>query len=701
VPMSEPRRARAPWVVWGLEVLLLVPAVVLLVLNGKFSGEPFFTAATLTMIVGYSTVGALVVSRGQSNPVGWLLMTVGVALLLARFSVEYIEYAYVTNPGSLPAGSALAIASISFWLATFVAIILFALVFPTGRVPGPRWRFLPRAIVGLAVAASVAGVLYPGPVDLSLEGVHLVNPIGVEALRPLIDVVATVCWTGIFFVGAPLSIVSLILRYRKSRGEERQQLRWLAYTATTTGVVIAVSGALAIIFGKGFGDTPIAEVLVLAAIALMGIGVPVAVGIAVTKYRLYDLDLVVKKTVLYAVVAALLVAVFAVVAVVVGAVAGKTATGAVVAAGAIGVAFWPALRLARRLADRIVYGRRATPYEVLAEFSTRVGGSYGDEDVLPRMAQILRDAVGAHRATVWLRVAGALRRAAVSPQDGDGPLEELPLAGDDLPPVEADATMEVRDRGELLGALAVSMPLNDPMTPARERLVRDLAAQAGLVLRNVRLIEELRASRKRLVAAQDERARKLERNIHDGAQQQLVALAVKLRLVDSIVGQDDARVRTMLADAQAEMNDALENLRDLARGIYPPLLAEQGLAAALEAQIRKSAVAVDLVTDGVGRYPQEVEAAVYFCVLEALQNVAKYAGATRVTVALSAPDGAVGFQVADDGVGFDLAKARGSGLEGMADRLEAVGGRLEIDTMPSRGTVVKGSVPVPGEWRSR
>src|SRR4029453_1052030 len=134
--MSEPRRARAPWVVWGLEVLLLVPAVVLLVLNGKFSGEPFFTAATLTMIVGYSTVGALVVSRGQWNPVGWLLMTVGVALLLARFSVEYIEYADVTNPGSLPAGSALAIASTSFWLGKLASIILFPLAFPSGRGAG-------------------------------------------------------------------------------------------------------------------------------------------------------------------------------------------------------------------------------------------------------------------------------------------------------------------------------------------------------------------------------------------------------------------------------------------------------------------------------------------------------------------------------------------------------------------------------------
>jgi signal transduction histidine kinase len=223
----------------------------------------------------------------------------------------------------------------------------------------------------------------------------------------------------------------------------------------------------------------------------------------------------------------------------------------------------------------------------------------------------------------------------------------------------------------------------------------NLAAQAGLVLRNVRLLEELRASRRRIVEAQDERAKKLERDIHDGAQQQLVALSVKLRLADSMVERDPDKLRELLAQLQAESNDALEDLRDLARGIYPPLLADQGLRSALEAQARKSPVPVEVRGDGVARYPQEVESAVYFCTLEALNNVAKYAEATRVVVRLSHEDSYLSFEVIDDGRGFDLAgRSFGTGLQGMVDRLEAIGGRLTMSSSPGAGTTVEGRVPV-------
>ncbi|MGH2661650.1 MAG: sensor histidine kinase [Actinomycetota bacterium] len=241
------------------------------------------------------------------------------------------------------------------------------------------------------------------------------------------------------------------------------------------------------------------------------------------------------------------------------------------------------------------------------------------------------------------------------------------------------------------------MPRGEPFSPAAEGLVRNLATQAGLVLRNVRLIEELRASRQRLVAAQDEERRRLERNIHDGAQQQLVALAVKLRLAETITRKDADKGAGLVAEARGETQDALDNLRDLARGIYPPLLADKGLAAALEAQARKAPVPVEVEPDGVGRYPQEAEAAAYFCVLEALQNVAKYAGASRVTVRLWAENGALVFAVEDDGRGFDPQRTPpGSGLQNMSDRLEALGGGVDVRSSPGEGTVVVGRIPVAG-----
>jgi signal transduction histidine kinase len=310
------------------------------------------------------------------------------------------------------------------------------------------------------------------------------------------------------------------------------------------------------------------------------------------------------------------------------------------------------------------------------------------------MAQILRDAVGAGTAIVWLRVGDELRPVGVVPAESTP--APVRLTGDVLPELAADAAVEVRDRGELLGALAVSMPPNDPMNPSRERLVRDLAAQAGLVLRNVRLIEELRASRQRLVAAQDQERRRIERNIHDGAQQQLVALAVKLRLADAMVGRNEGKAHAMLTELQDETTGALENLRDLARGIYPPLLADRGLVAALEGQARKSIVPVSVDAGAIDRYPQDVEAAVYFCTLEALQNVTKYAGATMTRVRVHATNGTLGFEVEDDGRGFDPSAVSGSGLTNMRDRLDALGGTLEVRSSPGGGTTISGRIPVGG-----
>jgi len=293
---------------------------------------------------------------------------------------------------------------------------------------------------------------------------------------------------------------------------------------------------------------------------------------------------------------------------------------------------------------------------------------------------------------VWLRVGGVLRPAGSWPQERR--LAPITIARDALPDLGEPAAAVV-DAGELLGALSTMFPPSDPMSPAKERLVHDLASQAGLVLRNVRLIEELRASRERLVAAQDEERRKLERNLHDGAQQQLVALAVHLRLAEQMAGKDTTNEREILHRLQSMANDALEQLRDLARGIYPPLLADKGLGAALEAQARRSPVAVTVDADGVGRYPRAIESALYFCSLEALNNVAKYANATNARIHLRHEDGVLRVEIVDDGVGFDPGAAReGTGIRGMADRLDAIGGRLDVRSAHNLGTTVDATVRI-------
>jgi signal transduction histidine kinase len=263
-----------------------------------------------------------------------------------------------------------------------------------------------------------------------------------------------------------------------------------------------------------------------------------------------------------------------------------------------------------------------------------------------------------------------------------------------MPDLPGGMSVPVTYQGELLGAISITMPKGEPLRSAGKQLVADVASQAGLVLSNAGLIEDLRASRQRIVAAQDEARRRLERNIHDGAQQDLVALAIKLRLAGAAVDEDPAQTRELLGELQTDAAGALENLRDLARGIYPPLLAVLGLAAALGAQAGKSPVPVAIEADGIGRFPQDTEAAVYFCCLEALQNIAKYAHASSARICLQAQNGTLRFTVSDDGAGYDVGHTpMGSGQRNMADRLAALGGWLEVSSAPSRGTTIAACLP--------
>jgi signal transduction histidine kinase len=659
-------------------------------LNGSFS-DPFLFFAPI-MVLGYSTVGAVVASRQPRNPIGWLLMVAGISFLLAGFSEEYVTYTYESDPGALPLGAL--VAWVSQWVWSFVSgsVLLILALFPTGRVHSSGWRFLPPTIVTLTAVLVLGAMFRPGPLDLA-PPIRIQNPTGIEALRPLLGgTVETVL--GILLVVAALaSLAASVHRYRRARGEERQQVRLFAVAAMVGGFLLVATSVTAALFE----ESPISDALFLAFFAVVGLGVPLAVGVAMLRYRLFEVDVVIRKTVVFVILASLLTIVFLLLAGAFGAIVGivadpRGATLALAAAFGLGILTVPLWRVSRRIADRVVFGGRQTPYEVLAGFAHRVSDTFATEDVLPRMAGVLQAATGALRAVVWLRVGNDLRPAGASREDPV--VEPVTMSGDSLPFAEAEHAFEVRHQGELLGALSVELPTSDPMNPSKARLIQDLARQAGPVLRNVRLIEELRASRQRLVTAQDEERRRLERNIHDGAQQQLVALAVKMRLAEGLTRKDPARAAELMAQVRTETQAALEDLRDLARGIYPPLLADKGLAAALEAQARRAALPVLVESNGLGRYSPDAEATAYFCVLEALQNVAKYAEATSASVRFAREDHHLVFSVSDDGKGFDPESTpRGTGLQNMADRLEALGGSLSVESSPGRGTIIAGRIP--------
>ena len=681
--MKRTRRStRLAWFLAGLTVAILLASIPFLVLGfGTPLPESAFGFRGWGLLLGSAFVvaGVLIASRVPSNPIGWVLLASGMGTAVQEFALQYAHYGLLDTPGAVPSADVAAWITEWIWIPYMAAVaLLIPMLYPTGRLPSARWRV--PLLLGLIAAGlgSVCFALAPGDLD-GFPGVP--NPVGLDGMPWIKTLGDTVMFV---FVGAVLTaIVSMAVRYRRSQGDERQQLKWLLLAISLLASSFIVGVPYWTLGGTGGSLDFVENVLVAALVAI-----PVAIGVAILKFHLYDIDVVIKKTVVYAILAVLLFAIglplaWALAGLFVGAVGGEDDAYAYLGAGLlIGIAVWPLRRLAARIADRLVFGRRATPYQVLSEFSGRVAETYAADDVLERMAQILGEALGADAATVWLRVDDRFRPEASWPADE-------PVDGT----VPASA-VEVRHQGAVLGALSVRMPSNDPMNPSKERLIQDLAGQAGLVLRNAALIEDLRASRQRLVAAQDQERRRIERNIHDGAQQQLVALAVKLRLADALVGKDEERAHALLGELHGETSQALEDLRDLARGIYPPLLADKGLGAALESQARKSTMPVTVHPDGVGRYTQGVESAVYFCCLEALNNVAKYSDASSVQIHLWQRDGELRFEVVDDGRGFDTtSKGAGTGLQGMADRLNALGGTFEVVSAPGAGTTVTGALP--------
>jgi len=679
------RRARWPWVALGVFFSFAVVGLILVAVNGESLAEqiPYVIAFTL-----FGVVGALLLSRLRGNLIGGLLLY-GAAITGASFAASELA-TYLAERGHLDSPLVIVaslVSSIGWLMGIFPVILFLPLLFPDGHLPSRRW--LPFAWLSVAVLVFLGLSLVLGEKSLYGSGDNAIvaNPFYVPAIGGLdvSDAVFSISLIGLLLA----SVTSLVLRFRRSRGVERQQIKWVALAL---GFLVASFLLSTIASGIGLDETLIDTIVS----GLAFIALPVSVAIAVLQYHLYDLDVVVKKALVAGALVLLVIAAYAAVVGLLGVVtSGNESSGSVfVVALVLGLAFRPVTRFARRIADRIVYGRRATPYEVLTEFSERVGESYATEDVLGRMAQILGQATGAGSARVWLRIGPELRPAASWPTDAEL-ADVADVENDVLPTIEGETVVEVRDRGELLGAISVAMPPNDPMNPSKERLVRDLASQAGLVLRNVRLVEELRASQRRLVTAQDHERRRLERNIHDGAQQQMVALSVKTRLARDLTVRDPGKAAEMLTQIDAEIQKALDDLRDLARGIYPPLLVDKGLGAALDAQARRSPVPITIRAEGLGRYPPEVEAAIYFSCLEALQNVAKYAEASSATVILAQTNGHLTFEVVDDGRGFDPAsQANGTGLQGIADRLGALHGDLTVRSEPGEGTRVRGRIEV-------
>ncbi len=693
--MTDRARSKLAWTLGAGGVAVIVGAFARFVITEPEIADKFDSVWILAWL-GFPVAGAVLAAHRPRTRIGWLMLAIGLLIAIGSLTDPLIRGAAVgRGPLSLP--TAALVAALSPWVLAFGLIPFVLMLFPEDRIGSPRMRAVARVGVALLVLSELVWIIRPTQ-QLDAETV-VDSPIGLSL--PFIDQAVEVSGTLLGMI-ALIAVVNLILRFRRSSGDRRQQMKWFAYASLVLPVAFLVG-------------TPLEEVSILLSnvIFLIGFvvglnGLAAAIVIAVLKYRLYDIDVVISKTVVFAGLAAFITGIYVAIVVGIGTLIGSGGEPnlalSIVATALVAVAFQPVRERLTKIANRLIYGKRATPYEVLSRFSSHLGETVASDETLEQMVRLLADGTGAAGAQVWLKAGGQMRTAASWPTDAAPDFVPVVNTDGSLPEfAEVDLAVPICHQGQLLGALTITKKRGETITPTEQKLVEQLAAQAGLVLKNVQLtadllarLEELRDSRRRLVAAQDEERRRLERDLHDGAQQQLVALKIKLGIAKTLAEREQATKTADVIDAvSADADDAVQTLRELAHGIYPPLLAAEGLAVALAGQARKPAIPVTVTADGIGRYPQEVEAAVYFCVLEALNNVAKYANATNVTVTLAQTNGDLSFTVVDDGVGFDPATTpRGHGLTNMGDRLHALDGGVSITSEPEKGTQVVGLVPV-------
>jgi signal transduction histidine kinase len=717
-PMSQPtsrRRRAAAWATIGLTIFFATAFCALyLVVGGVLQSsaslsphaaevvrQPWWNVVgdfeSVGAYVVFGILGALIVVRRDGHPMGWLFCAIGLVGLLRATAAAYAVVTLVIAPGLGPGGILAAWVYNWIWIPDAVLLFVFLpLLFPSGRLPSRIWAGVAWAASATAVLFTLTAALHRGPLWNFGDVVDATNPVGAIEINPDSDVVGDIGFT-ILLASMIAAGWSLVLKLRRARGEEQRQLRWFVYFGA---LAVAVWVLQATVHSVLSISIPVVDVgLTLGGPATLA-ALAASTGLVILRYHLYDIDRLVSRSLAYGSLAIAVTALYLAIVVGIGSLVGSLSSGTpvlpIVATAVVAFAFHPLRERLQRFANRLVYGRPVVPYDVLKSVSRDLAGTVSYEEVLPRLAQAAAEGVGALRGRARVTLANRQTRSAAWPSEAGG--------GDflDLIPVVHG--------GSVIGDVAVAMRPDEPLTGQARALLSDLAVSAGPALSNVRLAselenrlrqvsalaEELRASRERVVAAQDEERRKIERDIHDGAQQQLVMLAAGLGAAWQLCDADPAAAAARLRDLGTQAGNILQGLRDLARGVFPQLLADRGLAVALNDHVTRWCPAARLYADPAlyaRRFDPAIEVALYFCAREALQNAAKHAPDAQVTVTIRIDGEQLVLVVADDGPGFERSSSGGVGLQNMADRLAALGGTLEIRTALGKGTTVCSRVP--------
>jgi signal transduction histidine kinase len=612
-----------------------------------------------------AAIGMVVVLRRPRNLVAWIPLLGALSLALVM-TADVVSRRLLQQDSGSTAG-AWALLAAQEWPVLFTWQLALAYVFPEGRLPSPRWR-------GAAIFAfcSAAGVLLLLPLQRTLDlpgGGRIANPTGIDLPQGPLTVFFWGCWVGLLlslFGGA----LALRARYRAGDAQQRRQVLWLAY-----GVVLLplwLGGGYVVGFIVGWPDW-------LDGIGLVLIQVcpAVAVAIAVTRHGLWAIDRLLSRTLVYLVLTALLAGTYATVALATGLVLSGSAITASLATLAAALAFRPLRDRLQTAVDRRFSRARFEAVRLVRDFLVDVReGSAEPEDVGAVIAVALDDP----SAEVIFRL----------PETG----AYADRTGRVLPELVADGRVRSiigRDQRELGLLLHKASPLRVP--EVLRAVLEAAAVPVELACLRVELrlqLAEVESSRARIAQAGYDERRRIERDLHDGAQQRLVTLGIVLRRLQRSLPHEATVLVPAFDSAVDEVAAAISDLRTIAAGVRPPRL-DQGLDAALADLARGSAVPVEVIASG-SRAPADVEAAAYFVACEALTNAVKHASPSRVLMEAAQRDGVLHLLVVDDGIG-GAAPDAGTGISGMLDRVAAHGGMLAIESPPGGGTRVAVQLP--------
>ncbi len=631
-----------------------------------------FSLLVIPVAITSAALGVLIRLRRPDNLVGWLLLANAFTLATLSLAWPYAYFAGVSHPGRLPGASWAAMWSEMGWPGIYVFLMAIAFVFPDGHLPSRRWRKVIAATVVAYIGLELSFAFNPGHFDAPFG--HLAKP------TPSYPGSLQLLWVP-FYVGVLGSLFAAFFavrsRLRGANGPERLQILWFTYAA------MLIPLALVICIVTGLASATAASIAQGIAIFAMLIAVPAAVAIGILRYRLFDIELAINRTLVYGTLTLCIAVGYVAIITGLDALISQRGIAGVLAAGLVAAGVQPLrLRLQRR-SDRWIYGDRSDPYAALTRLGDRLQGTLAPGEVVQTVVDSVAEALRLRYAAIEFDRDGGIEVAAAHGHAGTDSLRRVPLIYN----------------GEEIADLVVEVPPGRRLTAPDERLLADLAQHAGPAVHAVRLNADLQRSRERLVAAREEERRRLRRDLHDGLGPALAGMALKLDAARNRAA--DPHVDEILAELRGDTQSAIADVRRVVYELRPPALDELGLVGALREQLARLSVGdggtrtLSLRLDAPEAMPglrAAVEVAAYRIVTEALTNVVRHAHARHCLVRLTIDD-RLRIEVVDDGRGIGAARA-GVGLSSMRERAGELGGSCEVVAAEGGGTLVRAELPL-------